>query len=250
MNLTKEASTLYNNYWPSQDPNLKDTDPELFALFQNFALGEVSNFGTIDEKTKTMVILTSTIATNSLTEFKAFVIAALNVGVTPVQLKEATYQAVPYLGFAKVIDFITVTNKILKKKGYSLPLEGQSTTTLENRFEKGLEVQKSVFGQRIEDMRKNAPDGQEHIQDYLSANCFGDYYTRNGLDLKTREMLTYAMLISMGGAESQVKGHIQGNLNEGNDKETMIAITTQLLPYIGYPRTLNAIKAINEVTSK
>lgn len=55
------------------------------------------------------------------------------------------------------------------------------------------------------------------------------------------------MLISMGGTESQVNGHIQGNVNVGNSKETLIGITTQLLPYIGYPRTLNAIKCLNEV---
>lgn len=98
----------------------------------------------------------------------------------------------------------------------------------------------------------NLPVGDQiHIQKYLSANCFGDYYTRNGLDIKTRELLTYSMLISMGGTESQVKGrHIQGNINVGNYRETLLSVTTQLLPYIGYPRTLNAIKCINEVTKK
>lgn len=62
-----------------------------------------------------------------------------------------------------------------------------------------------------------------------------------------REMLTFAILVSMGGCESQVKGHIQGNVNVGNDKETLLDVVTQLLPYIGYPRTLNAIACLNEV---
>jgi 4-carboxymuconolactone decarboxylase len=97
-------------------------------------------------------------------------------------------------------------------------------------------------------MRTNAPTDQKHIQDYLASNCFGDYYTRNGLDMKTRELLTYSMLISIGGTDSQVRGHIQGNLNVGNNRETLIGISTQLLPYIGYPRTLNALNAINEIT--
>lgn len=51
----------------------------------------------------------------------------------------------------------------------------------------------------------------------------------------------------MGGAESQVKGHIRGNVNVGNDKQRLIDVTTQLLPYIGYPRTLNALNCLNEV---
>ena len=86
-----------------------------------------------------------------------------------------------------------------------------------------------------------------HIQEYLSANCFGDFYTRKGLDLKTMELLTFAMILSLGGCEPQLKGHVQGNLNVGNGRQVMIDAVTQLLPYVGYPRTLNAIRCINEV---
>ena len=76
---------------------------------------------------------------------------------------------------------------------------------------------------------------------------FGDYYTRGYLDLRTREILTFAMLISLGGCEPQVKGHIGGNLNVGNTREFLIATVTQLLPYIGYPRSLNVLRCIDEV---
>ena len=96
-------------------------------------------------------------------------------------------------------------------------------------------------------MHETAPENQVHIQRYLSADCFGDYYTRGGLDVKTRELLTFSMLVSLGGCEAQVKGHIQGNANVGNGKATLLAVVTQLLPYIGYPRTLNAIACLNEV---
>ena len=81
---------------------------------------------------------------------------------------------------------------------------------------------------------------------YLSANCFGDYVSRGGLDAKVRELLTFSMLLTLGGCESQLRSHIQGNLNVGNDKRTLLAVVTQLLPYAGYPRTLNAIACLNE----
>jgi len=55
------------------------------------------------------------------------------------------------------------------------------------------------------------------------------------------------MLISLGGCEPQVKGHVTGNLNVGNDRARLIDVVTQLLPYIGYPRTLNALRVIDEV---
>ena len=151
------------------------------------------------------------------------------------------------MGIAKVLDFIHATNEVLQSNGIKLPLEDQSTTTPQTRYAKGLKVQKEIFGEMIDKMYDESPKNQLHIQKYLSANCFGDYITRNGLDIKTRELLTFAMLISLGGVDPQVKGHIQGNVNVGNNKELLLSVVTQLLPYIGYPRTLNAIKCLNEV---
>lgn len=162
-------------------------------------------------------------------------------------MKEILYQAVPYVGLARTFDFIGIANDVLRRRGVALPLEGQSTVSSDDRFEKGLAVQRSIFGERIDRMHEEAPENQVHIQRYLSADCFGDYYTRGGLDVKTRELLTFSMLVSLGGCEAQVKGHIQGNANVGNGKATLLAVVTQLLPYIGYPRTLNAIACLNEV---
>ena len=96
-------------------------------------------------------------------------------------------------------------------------------------------------------MYQESPANQLHIQKYLSANCFGDYLTRTGVPLQTRELLTFSMLLALGGVEPQLKGHIQGNLAVGNDKATLLSVVTQLLPYVGYPRTLNAIRCLNEV---
>ena len=108
-------------------------------------------------------------------------------------------------------------------------------------------LQESIFRDRIQKMREESPKDLLHIQDFLSANCFGDYYTRSGLDIRTRELVTFAMLISMGGCEPQVKGHVQGNINIGNKREVLLDVITQLLPYLGYPRTLNALRCLNEV---
>jgi len=194
-----------------------------------------------------MMILASTIGCQALSEYKAILGAALNVGVTPIEVKEVLYQSVPYIGISKVLDFIHATNEILLSSGITLPLTGQSTTTPETRYEKGLEVQKEIFGEMIDKMYQESPENQIHIQQYLSANCFGDYYTRNGLDVQIREMVTLSFLIALGGTESQIKGHIRGNANVGNTRQTLINLMTQLLPYIGYPRTLNAIQCLNEV---
>ena len=244
--LTETAIKNHEELWPNHKSKARQTDPELIEVFDNFAFDEVISLGNIDTKTRVMVIMASTIASQALSEYKMFVNAALNLGISPVEVREVLYQSVPYVGIARVIDFIYAANEIFTERGIKTPLENQSTTNPENRYEKGLALQKEIFGEMIDKMYQASPKNQLHIQKYLSDNCFGDYLTRTGLDIKTRELLTYSMLISMGGTESQVKGHIQGNVNVGNNKETLIGITTQLLPYIGYPRTLNAIKCLNE----
>jgi 4-carboxymuconolactone decarboxylase len=111
-------------------------------------------------------------------------------------------------------------------------------------------VQKRIVGdEKVAAMYANASDDVKHFQRYLSANCFGDYLTRTGLDVGTRELLTFSMLVALGGADPQVKGHVAANLNVGNDRATLLAVLTVPVPFIGYPRALNGLNAVNEVTA-
>jgi 4-carboxymuconolactone decarboxylase len=247
MAISETAQKNHEELFPNHKSTLKVTDPELIEVFDNFAFDEVLRHGNLDTRTRLIVILGSLIASQALGEYKVMLGGALNVGVTPIEVKEIVYQAVPYVGIAKVFDFIHATNGILRSRGIMLPLEGQATTSPTTRFEKGLALQKEIFGDMIDVMYREAPSSQRHIQEFLSANCFGDYVTRTGLDIKTRELLTFSMLLSLGGCEPQLKGHIQGNLNIGNDKQVLLSVVTQLIPYVGYPRALNALRCINEV---
>lgn len=134
----------------------------------------------------------------------------------------------PYLGIARTFDFIQATNEVLTERGIKLPLPGQSTTTPENRAEKGLAVQKQIIGNdAVERLYASAPADEQHIQRYLSANCFGDHLTRSGIDVPTRELLTFSMLVSLGGCDPQVKGHVAANLQVGNDRARLIDVLTQ-----------------------
>src|SRR4051794_1865470 len=239
MAISETARKNHDALFPGHVPTLAVTDPELIEYFDNFAFDEVLQHGDLEPRTRLMVQLAALIGGQALREYRAMLGAALTAGVTPVQVKEIVYQAVPYAGMGKVFDFLHATNEILTERGVPLPLPGQSTTTPETRAEKGLAVQKQIVGAGgVDAMYANAPADEQHIQRLLSANCFGDHYTRTGVDVPTRELLTLAMLISLGGADPQVKGHVAANLNVGNDRATMLAVITQLLPFVGYPRTL------------
>jgi 4-carboxymuconolactone decarboxylase len=246
---SEAARRNHDRLFPGRVCILAATDPELIEYFDNFAFDEVLAQNDLGERTRLMVQLAALIACQAISEYRVMLGAALTVGVTPVQVKEIVYQAVPYAGMAKVFDFLHVTNDVLTERGVELPLPGQSTTTPQTRYEQGLAAQKQIVGAaRVEALYASAPPDEQHIQRWLSANCFGDHLTRTGLDVPTRELLTFAMLASLGGCEPQLAGHVAANLNVGNDRSVLLNVLTQLIPYIGYPRTLNALRVLDEAT--
>lgn len=228
-------------------PATQVTDPEFQDILNHFIFGEVFYQGNLEDKARELITLVVLTTNQTIPQLKAHVQAVLNVGLTPVEIKEAVYQCAPYIGFPKTLHAITAVNEIFEENQISLPVESQKTVDEQNRLQKGLAKQIEIFGDVIQTMQKNAPENQKHIQEYLSAFCFGDFYTRSGLDVKMRELLTLCIISALGGAESQVKSHVQGNLNVGNDKETLIAAMTHCLPYMGFPRTLNALACINDI---
>lgn len=245
------ARKNHDELFPDRVSTLARTDPELIEYFDNFAFDEVLRESSMTPRTRLMLQLAALIAAQSLSEFKIVAGAALTIGLTPVEFKEIVYQAVPYVGMAKAFDFIHASNEVLEAHGVELPLPGQSTTTPDTRADHGLAVQQLIVGaDRVSAMHAGAPAGQGHIQRLLVANCFGDHYTRTGLDVPSRELLTFAMLVSLGGCEPQVAGHVAANLNVGNTRAMLVDTLTQLLPFIGYPRTLNGLRIVNEGTEQ
>ena len=99
----------------------------------------------------------------------------------------------------------------------------------------------------IQMMNDSAPEGQQHFNRFFFVFCFGDFYTRYGLNDQQRELITFTFIATLGGCENQLRGHIQGNLSVGNDKEKLISAITVMLPYIGFPRSLNAVAIVNEI---
>ncbi|MCD8310004.1 MAG: carboxymuconolactone decarboxylase family protein [Prevotellaceae bacterium] len=246
--LTAEAKANLQAWYPADGHSLQATDAELMDVFNDFAFGQTRQYGTLDERTRIAVTMASAVAIGAKSLLHHTVEAALANGMTPLEIKEIVYHAVPYAGMSRVEDMLRLVNDLLWAKGIDPKLAPQAVVTQADRMEKGRALQEEIFGKEtIGNMYRWAPANQLHIQQYLSANCFGDYQTRPALDKRQRELLTFAILVSLGGCEPQVKGHIAGNVNVDNDKDTLLAVVTQLLPYIGYPRTLNAIACLNEV---
>lgn len=250
MEITEAAKAYHERMFPGYRSKFLETDPEFIERFDNFAFDEVVNSDDLDDHTRMMAILAALIGCQGIDEFKAMLPAALNFGVTPVEAKEIVYQAAAYLGIGRVFPFLHAANDILTARGVKLPLDGQATTTMETRLEAGSQAQVDIFGEGMRGFQNSGPEESRHINKWLADNCFGDYYTRKGLDYRQREMITFCFLAAQGGCEPQLTSHAAANLCIGNDKAFLIKIISQCLPYIGYPRSLNALRCVNDAAKE
>jgi 4-carboxymuconolactone decarboxylase len=222
------------------------------AVFHTF-LAEVDEqtTGHLDQRTHHIVRLAAVIACDATTAYRALLTAALDTGLLSAsEAGEVVVQAVPYVGMGRADAFARLTSEVLTARGTDLPLGPQATVTAATAVEAGLQVQRQIVGaETVQALYANAPADEQHIQRWLSANCFGDHYTRSGLDVPTRELVTLILLAALGGCDPQVAAHVTGNLNVGNDRAVMIDAITAVLPWIGYPRVLNALRAIDQGTT-
>lgn len=250
--LTSAASDLHERMFPGYVSDYLRTDPELIERFDNFAFDEViAGTPELDERTRFMCWLATLLGCQGVDEFRGMASAALNVGLEPVALKEIVYQAVDYLGMGRVFPFLAVTNEVLEAHGVALPLPEQATTTPDHESRKagGEQAQVAAFGEHMHGFHDAGTGSRKLINQWLVRNCFGDFYTRNGLTMAERELMTFCYLAAQGGCEAQLKAHAGGNLHCGTSLEKLVAVVSSNLPFIGYPRTLNALSVLDEVAA-
>lgn len=239
-------ATAQSLFTKNNPVNIKN-EPELSAISEKFIYNDVNKqikLSTAKQELLTLVVLT---ANNTPEDIPAHTEGALRAGATPEQVHESVFHCTPYVGLPKVkaaLERVDQVMEMLKIK----PCAPAGTTTDETRHEAGLAVQRAIFGaENIDKMNASAPADQKHINDYLSANCFGDYYTRKVLDVKERELVTFTAIVTLGGCEPQAKAHAAANIAVGNSRQDLLDALTIALPYIGYPRTLNGLGCVNAV---
>ena len=127
------------------------TDPEFMKILQRFIFGEVCYTGELSDEDRELVTVTVLAVNQTLPQLKAHVGAALNVGCTPVSIREAIYQCAPFIGFPKTLNAITAMNEAFTAAGITLPLPSQGTVTEESRYDDGLAIQAPIYGTEIAD---------------------------------------------------------------------------------------------------
>ena len=243
MTRAQKADVVYKELFGSERGQ-SPTDPEFMEILQRNIFGEVFYTGNLSTKDRELITVVALSTLQTLPQLKAHVNAAFNVGNSPLEIREAIYQCAPYIGFPRTLNAIGVFNEVAQERGVKLPLDNTATTTDENRYEKGLNIQNQLYGNEVKKAIASLPDVyNDVVPDTLTTFCFGDFYTRNGLSIKQRELLSLVILTALG-AEKQLSAHVIGAMKAGNDKETLLAAMVQAIPYIGLPYAMTTINLI------
>ena len=246
MNRIEVCKQNYHTLFGGEALTGQGTDPEMMDILQKFIFGEVFRTGNLTMKQREMITCITLATMQTLPQLKAHAGAALNVGVTPEELREVMYLTAPFIGFPKMLNAVATVNEVFKERGISLPLEKQGTVTEENRHETGKAIQDKLYPGGITSVMEGLPgDMGKDVEQFLTDYFFGEIYSRGALDLQTRELLGYCVLTTLE-AESQLQSHYHGNINVGNTPETLTAAVIQCLPYIGFPAAIKALRIIKQ----
>ena len=200
----------------------------------------------LSPKKQQLAILATLVATMSYPQVKEQTGIALDQGLTPLEIREAIYQTASYAGYQKAINAMAYADEMFAERGIEIPLESQATVTDEDRYEKGLEAQRAIFGPDFAAITEDMSESMKRRVSYVSEFSFGDFMTRTGLDEAERELIVLCVIASLGGADSQLSGHAAGSLAAGNTGDELLAAVLLYMPYNGFPRGLNAYATVND----
>ncbi len=246
MNRIETCKENYRTLFRGEALTGQGSDPEMMDILQKFIFGEVFTTGDLSLKQREMITCVTLATMQTLPQLKAHAGAALNVGVTPLELREAMYLTAPFIGFPKMLNAVSTVNEVFKERGISLPLENQTTVTEDNRHEQGAAIQDKLYHGGISGVLSGIPGNlDEDVSRFLTDYFFGEVYTRGTLNIPTKELLGYCILTTLE-AESQLQSHFHGNIKAGNSPQTVASAVIQTLPYIGFPAAIKALRIIKQ----
>lgn len=117
---------------------------------------------------------------------------------------------------------------------------------MSKRYKKGLEQLRLMNEKSYNTLKANLEDISPDLARFVAEFPYADIYTRENLDLKSREIATVAALTALGTAPLQLKSHIKGAINVGCSKEEIIEVIIQMAVYAGFPAAINGMMIAKE----
>jgi 4-carboxymuconolactone decarboxylase len=226
--------------------SLRDIAPDLGRYIVEFAFGDVYSRPGLDAQERQLVTIGALAAQgDTKPQLKFHLDAALRVGVGPVEIMEALFQIVPFTGFPRALNAVTVAREVFAERGVTF--EPPVRTDQRDRYERGEEKLVEIDGQHgldvIESLRDIAPDLGRYIVEFT----FGDIYNRPWLSPPRRQLVTVGALTAFGDTAGPLRVHLGAALNVGLSRAQVVEALIHVVSYAGFPRVLNAITVARAV---
>lgn len=227
---------------------LADIAPDLGRYAVEFAYGDLYTRPALDLRERQLVTVAALVAFgNAAPQLRFHLAGALNVGCTRRQIVEVLIHSCVYAGFPAALNGIAAAREVFEATGDASTTEESAPVVEDNRYERGLAALTAVDGHAGEAVIAALADIAPDLGRYIVEFSFGDIYSRPGLSLRTRELVTIAMCAATGTAAPQLRVHIHGLLNVGGTRTEVVEVMTHLAAYAGFPAALNGITVAREV---
>lgn len=240
---------------PSIIDALADIAPDLATLAIGFVYGEIYPRRHLTLKDRQLITVAALTALgNARPQLKFHVSGALNVGCSAGELVELMTHLVVYAGFPAGLNGVFAAREVFSERGLApaaaQPAGAPADTAPDARFRRGWDALRRIDGhageQVIASLAGLAPDLGRFIIEF----AFGDIYTRPGLNLIQRELITVAALAAMGTAEPQLKVHMHGLLNVAGTRDQLVEALIHVAAYAGFPAAINALLTAKQVLAE
>lgn len=228
---------------PRRPKGLTPADEEFFGRLEAFAYEQVPADTALPARTVALTSLAVLIGMDAEREFARVLPAALEA-VSADEAKEVVYQAAAYLGSGRALPFLECTNRIFSELGLATSDESRLGNTPAERRETGTAAQMKLWGEGVQDFYTRS-----HMNYLVCTHIFGDYYTRAGLSVADRALVSFCFLYAMGGVDHELGGYVLGNLGVGNTAELLSDVVYENIVYVGFPRSLSALSVLGSVAS-
>ena len=244
----EQLATIEGTDRPSIVEALRDIAPDLADMAISFAYGEIYTRPALNLRQRQLVTVAALASMGGLEpQLKFHLAGALNVGCTPMELVELMTHLVVYAGFPVALNGTAALKEMLAQRGVAADAAVPAPATRTSRFDDGLACLRKIDGALGERVISSLEDIAPDLGRFIVEFAFGDVYTRSGLDLVSRELVTVAALASIGSATPQLKVHMHGFLNVGGTREQLVETVIHLCAYAGFPRAINAAMAARDV---
>lgn len=233
---------------PSIIDAMAEIAPDLARLAISFVYGEIYSRPHLTLKERQLITVAALAALgNARPQLKFHIAGALNVGCSAVEIIELMMHLVVYAGFPAGLNGVFAAKEVFQEQGLTFDPAPQTSPTQNARFRMGWDALSRIDGRAGEQVIASLADVAPDLGRFVIEFGFGDIYTRPGMNLLQRELITVGALTALGTATPQLKVHVHGLLNVGGTREQLIEAVTHVAAYAGFPAAINAMLAAKDV---